>query len=253
MTVPRSALVTGAGAGIGRDIALRLVADGRADFVVINDLDQEKADSVASEIRAAGAEAIGIAADVSSWASVTAMYEKIGDRGVDILINNAGMPPSARRRLHFHETENTDWEPWLSVNVLGVLNVTRLALDGMISRGWGRVIVISSDAGRAGEPGSAAYSASKAGGQGFVRALAKEIGKYGITSNAVSLGAMRHGVAASALQITDEQIEKIARSYPMRRLGENADAAAMVSFVASDDASWITAQTISVNGGYFPS
>lgn len=254
MSERRVALVTGAGAGIGRAIALRLAREERAQDIVVNDLDEGRAKEVAEEIEALGNGARGLpeSCDVTEWEQVQDMFRRIQARagGVDVLVNNAGVPANVPLGLGslFVETDPADWEPWLSLNLYGVLYCTRLALPSMIERKWGRVVAVVSDAGRVGEPRMCAYAAGKAGAAGFIRAVAREVGRHGVTSNAVALGTIKHGAIEAFLPADVEA--KMLKRYVMPRLGRPEDAAAMVSFLCSEDAGWITAQTYPVNGGY---
>ena len=148
---------------------------------------------------------------------------------VDILVNNAGVPLEGTSRTPFIDSVPASWAGPLTLNVVGVLLCTHAVLRSMTERGWGRIITIVSEAGRVGEPGMAVYSAAKAGAAGFSRALAKEVGPAGVTSNAVSLGAIfrpqdwpDEGVLARAV-----------KRYPMRRLGRPSDVATTVAWLAS--------------------
>jgi 2-hydroxycyclohexanecarboxyl-CoA dehydrogenase len=244
MTRMRVALVTGGGANVGRALAHRLMADGVADKVVVNDLDLTKAETVADEIRARGHDAIGYAADVTDWSAVQQMFAAVG--GIDILINNAGLPVSWATPKRFVDTSPEDWMPWINLNLFGVMHMTRCALPNMIERGWGRVVTIVSDAGRTGEPRLGAYGAGKAGAAALMRSVAKEVGGSGVTCNNVSLGGLAHGAAS----LSEDQIKGMLKNYIVPRLGQSEDPAGLVSFLASDDSSWISGQTIAVNGGY---
>ena len=242
------ALVTGAGQGVGRSIALTLAAAGAA--LVVNDVSGERAGEVAAQIVAAGGDAVAATFDVTDWEATRAAVD--AGRPIDILVNNAGNAGSARLALApLVETSPADWEPYLRVNLYGVMHCTRVVLPHMIAAGWGRVVTIVSDAGRTGERQLAAYAAAKAGAAGFSRSVAKEVGRHGITVNCVSLGTMgtpTAGVDLATSSVPD--LDRILRAYVIRRLGEPEDAAAMVAFLASPLASWITGQTIPVNGGY---
>ena len=243
------ALVTGAGAGVGLAAARRLASDGRADCLVVNDIDRARAEQAAAAITAdTGVEAIAAVADVSDWAAVEAMFDELGTGGADIVINNAGIPVGVMGGQRFLDSGPADWAPWLDLNLSGVMNVTRLALPRMVDQGWGRVITIVSDAARVGEANLVAYSAAKAGAAGFMRALAREVGRHQITSNAVALGTILHGMLEQVL--TPEQQEQMASRYVLRRLGRPEDPAGMISFLAGPDADWITGQTYPVNGGF---
>lgn len=249
----RVAVVTGAGQGVGRQVALYLAEHG-ASAVVVNDFHAERAESVAAEIEAAGARAMPIAFDVSDYDAVGAAFAKAKDAfgSAEILVNNAGNagPTSGLADLvPFWESEPAEWRRWMATNLDGVLNCTRHAMPAMVTGGYGRIVTVISDAGRVGEPHLAVYSGAKAGAAGFMRAIAKAGGRFGITANCVALGGTRTPAVADL--IPDAETEKRALShYVIRRLGEPEDAAAMILYLCSDAASWITGQTYPVNGGY---
>ncbi len=241
------AVVTGAGQGVGRAIALELAAGGAHVFV--NDLDGERADAVAAEIREAGGHAEPAAFDVTDHAAVAAV---LAGSGVDIVVNNAGNAGAnaSMAMATFVDTNPGDWQPYLAVNLLGVMHCAHAALPGMIEAGWGRIVTIVSDAGRVGESGMAAYGAAKAGAAGFTRGLAMEVGRHGITANAVSLGTMRTPMTEALWSDGDPDRQRaILRRYAIRRPGEPGDVAGIVAFLCSPAASWITGQTYPVNGG----
>jgi 3-oxoacyl-[acyl-carrier protein] reductase len=245
----RRALVTGAGAGVGRAIALRLAAEG-AD-VLVNDLRPEAADAVVDEVLAAGGVARPAVFDVTDHDAAMAAVQDAG--GVQILVNNAGNAGADGwgARGSFIESDPADWEPFLQVNLYGVLHCTRAALPEMAAEGWGRVVTIVSDAGRTGDAGGAVYGASKAGAAGLTRSLALEVGRHGVTVNNVALGTMRtEATEAVWSEPNSETAKAILRRYSIRRPGVPEEAAAMVAFLAGDEASWITGQTYPVNGGY---
>jgi 3-oxoacyl-[acyl-carrier protein] reductase len=245
----RRAVVTGAGQGVGRSIALGLAAAGAT--VVVNDLRAERAAEVVDEIVASGGTAAASAFDVTAHDDVRAALDAVGR--VDILVNNAGNAGEAgwAGLKPFAETEPADWEPYLRVNLYGVLHCSRAVLPGMIEAGWGRIVTIVSDAGRTGDAGMAAYSASKAGAAGFTRALAIESGRHGITVNNVALGTMRTPMSADFWADPDNPHAKaMMQRYVVRRPGEPDEVAPLVVFLASDHAAWITGQTYPLNGGY---
>ncbi|TCK27542.1 SDR family NAD(P)-dependent oxidoreductase [Pseudonocardia endophytica] len=245
----RRVLVTGAGQGVGRQVALHCAAHGAA--VVVNDFHADRAKTVAGEITDDGGEAVGVSCDVTDLDAVSAM---VGQNGpVDVLVNNAGNAGPAEDPLAhtppFWETGPQDWEPWIGTNLYGVLNASRAVLPGMVERGYGRIVTVISDAGRTGEPNLAVYGGAKAGAAGFSRGLAKSVGRHGITVNCVALSTVATPGIAPA--IADPEIaRKMLRGYPLRRFGEPSDAANAVLFLASDAASWVTGQTYPVNGGY---
>ncbi len=238
----RVALVTGAGQNLGAEIARLLAAQGAA--VGINDLVPERAAGVVDEIRQRGGRAVVAAGDVTDPAQVLAFTAET-ERAlgpIDILVNNAGLP-ATQRYGPFDSISLEDWDPTLRINVYGVLQCTHAVLPGMRQRGWGRIVTIMSEAGRIGERHLAVYSAAKAAAGGFSKALALEVGRDGITSNCVSIGTIG--------PVTDDDMrEKMARRYAAGRLGEPRDVASMVLFLASDAASWVTGQTVVVNGGW---
>ena len=248
----RVALVTGAGQGVGRQTALHLAANG-AGAVIVNDFHLDRAQNVADEIRAAGSVATAIRADVTSLESVEAMFSKAQEihGPIDILVNNAGNAGPTQDVANikpFWETGPDDWATWLGTNFYGVLNCCKAAVPNMMERRYGRITTVISDAGRVGEPHFVVYSGAKAGAAGFMRALAKAVGRAEVTANCVALSGIRTpGVAGL---IGDEALSRMLKSYVIRRLGEPADAANMILFLSSDAANWITGQTYPVNGGY---
>jgi 3-oxoacyl-[acyl-carrier protein] reductase len=239
----RVALVTGAGQKIGAEIARQLARCGAA--VAVNDRVAERAAAVVSEIEAAGGRAFAAVGDVTREAEVARFVRETAAAlgPVDILVNNAGLPPNPRP-VPFLDTKPPDWEPWLAINVQGVLLCTHAVLAGMCERGWGRIVTILSEAGRVGERNQSVYSAAKAAAGGFSRSLAHEVARRGVTVNCVSLGSVWSSDRES------EAAVKLARRYPMGRLGLPQDVAPAVAFFASDEAAWITGQTLPVNGGW---
>jgi|FLYL01.1.fsa_nt_gi NAD(P)-dependent dehydrogenase (short-subunit alcohol dehydrogenase family) len=255
----RVALVTGAGRGIGREIALTLAREGV--MVAVNDLFPERAQEAAREIAGAaeGARTFGAAFDVTDYEAVAAGVEAVEAAlgPVDILVNNAGIPAATAQDAlpsaggFFQTTGRAQWDRTMGVITYGVLNCTRAVIEGMQARRWGRIVNIISDAGRVGEPRLAAYSMAKAGAVGFTKALAKECGRYAITVNCVSPATT---VTDATREWIEAQGEQIMRAYPLARglgrLGLPSDIAYAVAFLASQRAEWITGQVLSVNGGY---
>jgi NAD(P)-dependent dehydrogenase (short-subunit alcohol dehydrogenase family) len=247
----KRALVTGAGQGVGRGIAMMLAAAGAE--VAVNDFVAERADSVVAEILEAGGRAVPATFDVTDLPLVTDTVSGIG--GVDILVNNAGnqgIEPGFGSLGRFHETQPDDWHKYFSVNTFGVMNCVHAVLPGMIAKQWGRIITIVSDAARNGEPQMAAYGAAKAAAAGFSRCIAREVGRYGITVNNISLGTMRTPISEAMWSDPTkiEQQKAAVKPYVVRRPGNPDDPAWMVATLASPRASWITGQTYPVNGGY---
>jgi 2-hydroxycyclohexanecarboxyl-CoA dehydrogenase len=244
----RSALVTGGGNGVGAAICTAFVAAGAS--VWVNDIYEERAAKVAADL---GGEphARPVKADVTSPLKIRRMRDETGP--VDILVNNAGIPTSGFGELKaFVDTEPDDWEMAMRLNLGAVLHVTHAYLGAMVDAGWGRVVTIVSDAGRRGERFQAIYGAAKAGAMGFMRGIAAEVGADGVTANCVALGAMKTGMLEDAV-VHDADLERrLARPYPLGRLGRPDDPAALVALLCSDAASWITGQTYPVDGGYAP-
>lgn len=250
----RVALVTGAGQGVGREAALYLAAHGCAT-VLVNDFFQDRADAVVEEINALGSRGIALVGDVTDYDSVTRLVQHGVEQagGLHIVVNNAGNAgpaPDADALTPFWETDPAQWQAWLGTNLYGVLNVCRAAVP-LLLRGeqGGSIINVISDAGRVGEPHLALYSAAKAGAAGFSRALAKALGAQRIRVNCVSLGGIQTPGVRQRFD-DPEAMKKLLRPYILRRIGQPGDAAAMILFLASDAASWITGQTYPVNGGY---
>lgn len=240
------ALVTGAGRGIGAAIAERLSAEGAT--VVVMDLDEASVEAQVKLLadREGSAGAYGVVTDVRDrdgvQRAVARAAESVGP--FQVVVNNAGrwtMKP-------FLESTPALWDEELAVNFYGVLNVVQHTLPAMVDARYGRVVNVISDSARMGEPNVSLYAAAKAAVAGFSRALAKEVGRAGVTVNCVSLSTTR---TPGAIETFDEsQIERMVRFYPAGRLGEPEDAAAAVAYLASDDASWVTGQVLGVNGGY---
>lgn len=254
------ALVTGAGRHIGKEIALRLAREGA--WVAVNDYFEDRAEEVARGIREMGGKALGVRADVAAAEDVRKMVDEVlREWGrVDILVNNAGVAPAEagfpQTGKTFLDMEWGEWLPTISINLLGTIHCTKAVLPTMVEKKYGKIINIMSDAGRIGEPRMVPYSAAKAGIGGFTKALAKEVGPYGINVNAVSLGATPgpHQEARYSPEEWERRKQALLRLYPLapalNRLGTPQDAAEAVLFLASDRARWITGQIISVNGGY---
>lgn len=250
----RVALITGAGQGVGRQTALHFAEHG-CGTVIVNDFVLERAEAVAAEVEALGARAIALAGDVCDFDAMLAAVERAQKAagGLHILVNNAGNagPGGAPDSFpQFWETGPEDWNRWLGTNLQGVLVMCRAALPHIIQGGHGgSVINIISDAGRVGEPHLAVYSAAKAGAAGFSRALAKAVGGHNIRVNSVALASINTPGVQSMLADT-AAVQRMLRQYIVRRVGEPADAANMILFLASTASSWITGQTYAVNGGY---
>jgi 2-hydroxycyclohexanecarboxyl-CoA dehydrogenase len=250
----RVALITGAGQGIGRQIALHF-AQHEAAGIVVNDYVLERAEAVVEEVRQLGGKALAVQADVTNLDSVKAMVAKANAEfgRIDILVNNAGSAganPSPDARKPFWETGPEAWNSFIGVNFYGVINCTSACIPGMIERKSGRIVTIISDAARMGDSGLEIYAGAKAGAAGFMRAVARTLGRYMITANCVSISATLTPNIEARLKADPERYKKMMEKYIIRRPGTPEDVANMVLYLASDASSWITGQTYPVNGGY---
>jgi 2-hydroxycyclohexanecarboxyl-CoA dehydrogenase len=235
----RKALVTGGASGIGAAIAMRLAAE--AAEVWVGDIDTAGAERVAAE--AAGH---ALELDVTDPESAKAAAEAIGT--LDVLVNNAGTDEFG----FFVHTTPEQWQRILAVNLGGVLNCTHAALPGMQEAGYGRIVSISSEAGRVGSKGSAVYSAAKGGIVAFMKAIAREGARYGVTANSIAPGPIETPLLMGAKEfgeIGEKAIETMKAGTQLKRLGQPHEVAAAVAFLASDDAAYVTGETLGVSGG----
>jgi 2-hydroxycyclohexanecarboxyl-CoA dehydrogenase len=238
----RTALVTGAAGGIGSAIARHLSAAGYA--VAVCDLKAEAAREVSEALPGrAVAYAMDVADSASVAAAVAAVESELGP--VDVLVNNAGIDKIEK----FVESTEETWRAVVLVNYLGTVTVTRAVLDGMIDRGHGRIVNISSDAGRVGSSGEVVYSGTKGAVIAFGKALAREVATKGITVNAVCPGPTDTPLLKQVSDRSQSLFDAMARAVPMKRIGTPDDVAPAVVFLASDGAAFITGQTLSVSGG----
>ncbi len=243
MTEKKVALITGSTRGIGKAIALRLASSGM--IVVVNGAtSEERISEVVNKIRENGGEAIGIKADVSRKEDVDKVFSKITEElgRLDILINNAGI---TRDNLLMRMSEE-DWDEVIRINLKSVFLCSKAAFRLMRKNRWGRIVNISSIVGIIGNAGQANYAASKAGIIGVTKSLAKEFASSGILVNAVAPGFI---VTDMTSKLTDKVKETFLSMIPLKRFGEPEDIANVVAFLVSDEASYITGQVISVNGG----
>jgi len=245
----RTALVTGGGGRIGAETCRVLATEGAA--VVALDADREAAEAVADEIGADGGTAHAIGCDLTDRAAVAETVEAVDTEtgGIDILVNNAGLV-DARDRVE--EFDDAVWDRDVAANLTGAYNVTRQVYPGMKERGWGRIVGMSSMAGRQGGYGQLSYAATKAGLVGFGKTLALEGAQHGVTSNIVAPSIVSGELADLSLDQlhgVDEHLARVARATPMRELGREADVASLVGFLASEQAGYITGQVVGVTGG----
>ncbi|KEI44895.1 SDR family NAD(P)-dependent oxidoreductase [Saccharopolyspora rectivirgula] len=238
----RIAFVTGAGRGIGRAIAEKLAAEGAA--VVVTDLDEDSARTTAKAI---GAEAVGMPADVTSRESVRQAVAEAKDQfgRIDVLVNNAGWDKAEP----FHESDESDWDRIIAINLYGTLNTTKAVLPHLVEQGGGSIVNIGSDAGRVGSSGEAVYSAAKGGVIAFTKTLAREMARHRINVNCVCPGPTDTELFASIGGDNPKLREALIKAIPFRRLAQPHDLANAVAFFASEEASYITGQTLSVSGG----
>ncbi|OHV47209.1 SDR family NAD(P)-dependent oxidoreductase [Pseudofrankia sp. BMG5.36] len=239
------ALVTGAGQNMGAGVARALAAQGAV--VAVNDLSPERAEATRKEIEAAGGTAIAVAFDVldadAVRASVAWVRAETG-RPIDILVNNAGIHPDMGA-VQFRQLDPARWRGPIDLNIYGSLHCIHAVLEDMCAAGWGRIVQISSGAGRTGlNIGVAVYGAGKSGIEGFIRHLSQEVAAHGVTANSLALGLMNNSARGDA-SVTAH----MAASVPAKRLGTPEDVGAAVVFLASPEASWLTGQTINLNGG----
>lgn len=237
------AIVTGAGQGIGRAIAHRL-ANAGADVAIL-DLNQPAVETVAKELENLGREVIPIQADVSESLDVNTAVEMVISKfgRVDILVNNAGI---AGRTLPLTDLDESDWNAVIDVNLTGVFLCCKAVIGPMIAQDYGRIVNIASIAGKEGNPTMIPYSVSKAGVICLTKALAKEVTDYNIRVNAVSPAVIETPIMDGMAQSTiDYMVSKI----PLGRIGKPEEVAAVVNFLASDEASFVTGQCYDVSGG----
>jgi NAD(P)-dependent dehydrogenase (short-subunit alcohol dehydrogenase family) len=235
----RIAVVTGAGQNVGAGIARALGAQGAT--VHVNDIRSERAAETVAQITAAGGTASVAPFDVTDYDGVTAAIADIGT--VDILVNNAGNGGAEGMGLvQFRESEPAGWNGAIDVNLFGVMHCARAVINGMCERGFGRVITISSGAGITGlHIGVSPYAAGKGGAISFMRHLASETARYGVTANSLALGMMQPANADATAALV--------KQIPVRRTGTPEDVGAACVYLASDEASWMTGQTLHLDGG----
>ena len=239
------AIVTGAGQGIGRGIAEKLAAEGAT--VAVTDVNEQTAKETAEAIGGVGA--VGLRADVTSRESVEAMVARVHAQfgRIDVLVNNAGWDKVGP----FVDSDPADWDRVIAINLYGVLHTCKAVLPIMTAQGHGSVVNLASDAGRVGSSGEAVYSACKGGIIAITKTVARELVGKGVILNTLCPGPTDTAILRSFLEGPDGAriAEGLKRAIPMRRLGVPEDYPGLVAFLLSDDAAYITGQTISVSGG----
>lgn len=233
----KTALVTGGGQGVGFGIAEVLCRQGAR--VLVNDIDEQRARAAAKKL--GDAEACPF--DVTDLDAVEAA---LSGEVIDILVNNAGNAGDAAMEMTaFRDMDPAQWKRFIDINLYGVLNCTKAVIDGMSDRGWGRIITISSDAGRVGLGINVSlYGAAKAASAHFMRHLAVEVGPSGLTANTLSVGLMNN--------VPEKFAGPLIKGIPVRRLGEPADIGHAVAYLASEEAGWVTGSTLQITGGVNP-
>ena len=241
----RIALVTGGSRGIGKVIALALAQEG-AKVAINYQSNDEAAKDTATLIKKIGSSAFTFRADVSSYADVVQMRDAVtADLGVvDVLVNNAGITSDKTFLKMTHEA----WRKVLSINLGGAFNCSKVFLDGMLEKGWGRIVNITSVIGQIGNFGQANYAASKAGVMAMTKTLAKELAQKGVTVNAVAPGFIETEMVEA---ISEKAKERIIAHIPLGRFGRAEEVAGAVVFLVSSDGDYITGHELSVNGGLY--
>ena len=234
-------VVTGAGRGMGAAMAERLAAEGAR--VAVTDIDGDSALTAAKALEGAA----GFRLDITDAAEVSARIAEITAAlgPIDALVNNAGWD----KLSPFLDTDEDLWDRVIDINLRGPIRMTKAVLPQMVERGGGRIVNISSDAGRVGSTGEAVYSACKAGIIGFTKTIAREVARQGITVNAICPGPTDTPLLQGMVGEHEKLIESLKRGIPLGRLGQPEDLAGAVAFMVSDDAAFITGQTLSVSGG----
>ena len=235
------AFITGAGQGMGAGVAATLAAQGAA--VGVNDLHPDRAAATVASITAAGGRAVVAAGDVRERDAMNSAIDltEAAFGPVDILVHNAGIPADGFPLARFRDLDPDHWNLWMPINYGGMLNTTKRVIDGMCERRWGRIVFVSSEAGRTGmHMGIACYGAAKAATVQFCRHLSQEVARDGVTVNCLALGRMSAAIVTSDI---------VRGGPPVGRLGCPDDVAAAIVYLASEEASFVTGQTIGVNGG----
>lgn len=240
------AIVTGGGSGIGREVVLRLSKLGAK--LVIVDINEDAANAVAAEIKDEGSEVLVVKTDICDYDQVVKMAEKANEHfgKIDVLVNNAAWD----KIQPFMDTTPDLWYRLLDINLKGPIHVTRAVLEFMIKQETGGTIVnVASDAAKVGSSGESVYSAAKGGVMSFTKSIAREVTRYKIRVNCICPGPTETPLLAEITETMPKIVEAIKKAVPMRRLARPEEQANGIVWLASDEASYITGQTLSINGG----
>ena len=238
------ALITGASRGIGKAIAMELATRGIT--IIGTATTQSGAQQISEYLKLKKADGVGMELDVSAGESIERLFSNISEKFKEptILVNNAGI---TKDNL-LMRMKDDEWQSVIDTNLGSMFRVTKLCLRAMTKARWGRVVNISSVVGASGNPGQSNYAASKAGIDGFTRSLAKEIGSRGITVNSVAPGFIETDMTNT---LEDKQVQTLLSQIPLQRLGKSEEIASLVGFLVSEEAGYITGETIHVNGGMY--
>jgi 2-hydroxycyclohexanecarboxyl-CoA dehydrogenase len=248
--MPKTALVTGAAAGIGRACALRLAREGLT--VGVLDVNLEGCERVVAEIKAAGGKAVALQANIADRTLVTAAVGKLRQTfgPVTVLVNNAGITGF----VPFQQLTDEQWDRMMEINLKGTFIVTQVVLPDMEAAKWGRIVNISSSSAQTGAVGMAHYSSSKGAIITLTRSLARELGPLGITVNNIPPGSVMNTLMSEAHRDKFQtRVEELIQTLPVRRQGEPEDIANACAWLVSENSGYVTGQTIGVNGGRVPS
>lgn len=241
----RVAFITGAGRGIGREIAKTLAS--KSNKIIVTDINIENAQETVSMLESQGAEALAVYCDVTKLESVQEAVKTSLDRfgRIDILVNNAGWD----KIEPFLKSEPSTWKTIIDINLMGQIHTCKEILPIMIENGYGKVVNIASDSGRVGSSGEGVYSAAKGGVIALTKTIAREMARYKLNVNCISPGPSNTPLIQEIGSYNEGIVSALEKAIPFRRLAEPSDLANAVAFFTSDEAEYITGQTLSVNGG----